>query len=158
MKTIITRPPAYTKYLLEEGMIKEGKYEVIEHATPESATGKDVLTSGIPNHLAVLCNTITTVPLWLPLELRGQELSVDQVRQYAKPAQTYRVMPEKVVLYQVVGTWLALGGEYTESNKNTDIFFSKENAEKECDRLNEAEKPKTRDYRVNYRVIEMEVK
>ena len=101
MTTIISRHPAYITYLLEIGLISE-VYEVISHATPEQITGRHVISSGLPNSLACLCKSVTTVPLWLPEELRGVELTLEQVRQFAKPAETFRVFSGSIKLYEVV--------------------------------------------------------
>lgn len=99
---IITRHPAYTAYLLEIGLISEG-YKVITHATPEDIRGRHVISSGLPNSLASLCRSVTTVPLWVPESLRGVELSVEQVREFAKTPETYRVFSGKITLFEVVG-------------------------------------------------------
>ena len=92
MKTlVITQHQGYVEYLLEEGTIKDGDYDVIPHATPEDCRGRRVLTSGLPLHLGALCESLTTVPLYLPASLRGVELTSDDVRKYAQKAVTYKV-------------------------------------------------------------------
>lgn len=86
---IVTRHPGLLEYLLEIGLADHST-EVVSHASPEAVAGKNVC-GVLPHSLSYLCETFTEVPLDLPQELRGTELTVEQVRQYAKPAVTYRV-------------------------------------------------------------------
>ena len=90
-KLVITRHSALVELLLERGLIKEGDYELITHATPEDIAGKDVI-GVLPMALAALANTITEVPLVVPQELRGQELTLNQVREFAGAPVTYKVL------------------------------------------------------------------
>ena len=91
MKTVITRHQAYTDYLLHIGLIKDGDYKVIAHAATDDIKGQDIITSGLPLHLAALANTVTVVPLYLPADLRGVELNVKQVADHAGNPQTFKV-------------------------------------------------------------------
>ena len=90
-KIVVTRHPALVEYLLEKGIIKEGEFHLISHATIEDIEGKDVI-GVLPMVLASAANTITEVPLVVPQELRGQELSLDQVREFAGAPVTYKVI------------------------------------------------------------------
>ena len=90
-KLVVTRHSALVELLLERGLIKEGDFTLISHATPEDVAGKDVI-GVLPMALAALANTITEVPLVVPQELRGQELSIDQVREFAGAPVTYKVL------------------------------------------------------------------
>jgi len=49
-------------------------------------------------HLAALASSITEVPLKIPSDLRGKELTVKEVRKYAEPPVTYvvTIIKEKV--------------------------------------------------------------
>ena len=95
METIvITRHAAYIVHLVNLGLIEPG-VEVIKHATPEDVAGKHVITSGLPLHLASLTEKLTTVPLFLPFELRGEELTLEQVEKYAQPAASYVIRTEE---------------------------------------------------------------
>jgi len=86
---IITRHPGLVEYLREIGMA-DAETLVISHATPENVAGKN--TCGVlPHSLSCLCETFTEVPLALPQELRGAELTVEQVRQFAGKSVTYKV-------------------------------------------------------------------
>lgn len=88
-KIVITRHPALISYLEEIGLISEGT-PVYAHATPELVKDKQVIGI-LPLYLAVLTETITEIPLNIPQELRGQELSLEQIRQYADAPRTYAV-------------------------------------------------------------------
>ena len=86
---IVTRHTGLVSYLQEIGLAGEG-VEVISHATPAAVTGKHVC-GVLPHSLSVLTASFTEVPLVVPAELRGQELTLEQVRQYAGQPVTYRV-------------------------------------------------------------------
>lgn len=86
---VVTRHPALVEYLVEQGLIPAGA-QVITHATPADVRGRDVI-GVLPLSLAALAQTVTEVPLNLPAELRGQELSLAQVRQYAGAPVIYEV-------------------------------------------------------------------
>lgn len=86
---IVTRHPGLVAYLREIGLA-DAETVVVPHATPDMVRGKCVC-GVLPHSLSCLCATFTEVPLDLPQELRGAELTVEQVRQYARPAVTYRV-------------------------------------------------------------------
>ena len=91
MKTIVvTRHESYVTHLVNIGLIEEG-VEVVAHATASAVEGKHVVTSGLPLHLAALAARLTTVPLFLPAELRGKELSLEEVEQFAQTPSSYVV-------------------------------------------------------------------
>ena len=83
-RILITRHPALAQFLTQQG-IKFDK--IIDHATAEDVKGKDVL----PLHLAALANTITSVDLNLPAEMRGKELTIADVGEYFNSLTTYKV-------------------------------------------------------------------
>jgi hypothetical protein len=87
---IVTRHPAYVEYLIQIGLIGS-EAEVIPHATPADVRGNIVITSGLPFPLAALAHSVVIVPLWLPPELRGVELSVEEVAAHAKEPKHYVV-------------------------------------------------------------------
>ena len=87
---VITRHQSYVQHLEGMGLIEPGAL-VVAHATPEDVAGRHVLTSGLPLHLAALAAKLTTVGLFLPAELRGKELTLEEVEQYAQPAASYVV-------------------------------------------------------------------
>lgn len=86
---VVTRHPGLVAYLQEIGLAPEG-VEVVSHATAENVAGKNVC-GVLPHSLSCLCASFTEVPLSLPAELRGTELTLEQVRQYAGQPVTYRV-------------------------------------------------------------------
>lgn len=90
------------QYLTECGIILPST-TVIPHASEGDVPGKDVIiVSGVlPLRLAALASTVTEVPLNLPAELRGVELTLEQVRQFAGTEKMYRV--------QVVSTYIPRG-------------------------------------------------
>lgn len=90
---IITRHPGYTAYCKSINLIDDATI-VIEHATADQLKGRHVITSGLPLHLAALCASLTIVPLDIPLEARGKELSIEEIRKYAGKPQCYRVISE----------------------------------------------------------------
>lgn len=90
METIIvTRHEALIQYLIEQGVVEEGT-KVISHATPEDVNGKHVI-GVLPLRLAALTAKVTEVPLNIPAEMRGKELSIKDVRKYAGEITSYEV-------------------------------------------------------------------
>lgn len=86
---VVTRHTALVEYLAERGCVPQGT-PLLTHATPEEVRGKHVY-GVLPMHLAAEAALITEVPLSIPAELRGVELTLEQVRQYAGEPVTYRV-------------------------------------------------------------------
>ena len=82
------------EYLREIGLASP-ETVVITHATPEAVACKRVC-GVLPHSLSCLCESFTEVPLDLPQELRGTELTVEDVRKYASTPVTYRVRLEDV--------------------------------------------------------------
>jgi hypothetical protein len=84
---IVTRHAALVEVLAEDyGYVGP----VLAHATAADVRGKCVV-GVLPLHLAAAAESVTEVTLNLPPELRGKELSVDQVRQHLIGLSTYRV-------------------------------------------------------------------
>jgi putative CRISPR-associated protein (TIGR02620 family) len=86
---IVTRHSGLVEYL-KEIELADNFTAVISHATPENVVGRDVC-GVLPHSLSCLTNSFTEVPLALPAELRGKELSLEEVRQYAGKPVTYQV-------------------------------------------------------------------
>lgn len=97
---IVTRHPGLVEYLREVGMA-DATTTVVAHATPDVVKGKRVC-GVLPHSLSTLCETFTEVPLNLPQELRGVELTVEQVRQFAGAPVTYRVLSDTAISTDVV--------------------------------------------------------
>lgn len=94
METIIvTRHAALTQYLIDSG-IAPPDARIVPHAGAEEIRGKHVI-GVLPLHLAALCERVTVVPLDIPADMRGVELTIEQVRAMARPAETYTVRASK---------------------------------------------------------------
>jgi putative CRISPR-associated protein (TIGR02620 family) len=90
MKTIVvTRHQSMIKYLKEKNIIDEDAI-VIPHATENDLKGNRVI-GVLPVHLAVFTKEYVSVPLLVPKELRGKELTIEEVREYAATPKTYIV-------------------------------------------------------------------
>ena len=86
---IVTRHPALVEYLHEIGIAPEGA-TVLTHASPADIEGTHVI-GVLPLSLAALCSKVTEVPLALTPEMRGKELSLDEVRAIASAPVSYEV-------------------------------------------------------------------
>lgn len=89
-KIVITRHPALVDFLLEKGIIENESYELHAHATKDMIEGKDVI-GVLPLGLAKYANTVTSVNLILPPDMRGKELTLEDVRQYCSDIETFQV-------------------------------------------------------------------
>ena len=84
---VITRHKALLAYLLDKDIIKEGEYKLIEHADYKDVEGQDVI-GVLPLQLASYAKSVTEVPLKLTPEMRGKELTFEEVEKVAeKPVQ-----------------------------------------------------------------------
>lgn len=88
-KLVVTRHPAMVQYLKEIGIVTKN-VEVVTHASEDLVTDRDVV-GVLPHSLSCLTRTFTEVPLFVPAELRGTELTIDQIRTFCRPAVTYKV-------------------------------------------------------------------
>lgn len=89
MTVIVTQHDALVSYLQKIGMTN-GDEEIIEHAFQEDIKDRDVIGI-LPLHLAVLANTVTTVPLNIPPDMRNQELTLEDIEELAGDIQTFKV-------------------------------------------------------------------
>ena len=89
---VVTRHKALFSYLLEKGIVAENT-PVLTHVTSDEVKDHDVI-GVLPLHLAALTKTVTEIPLNIPKELRGKELTLTQVRQYAGNPVTYNIQIE----------------------------------------------------------------
>jgi len=83
---IVTRHPALVQVLAGLGITGR----VIAHVTPADVTGMDVY-GVLPYRLAALASSFTEITLDLPPELRGVELSAEQIRAHMGALTTYTV-------------------------------------------------------------------
>ena len=86
---VVTRHQGLVEYLQEIGLADKN-VDVITHASADVVSGKHVC-GVLPHSLSCLCESFTEIPLNLPQELRGVELSLEQVRQFACKPVTYIV-------------------------------------------------------------------
>ena len=87
---VITRHNGLVEHLKDINLIDDSAV-IISHATAEDIAGKDVV-GVLPHSLSVQAKTFTEVPLiGLPAELRGQELTVEHMKEYAGDPVTYVV-------------------------------------------------------------------
>lgn len=84
---IVTRHAALKEFLISKGAA-DASTPVLPHASEEDVRGKEV-AGVLPMHLAALTATFTTVELALPLEMRGRELTLDDMKRYCKGLHTY---------------------------------------------------------------------
>lgn len=87
MKVLATRHEALVQYFANMGLTFD---KVIAHATAEDVTGNDVY-GVLSLHLASLANTVTTIDMNLPAEMRGKELSLEDIKKYLVDISTYKV-------------------------------------------------------------------
>ena len=86
---VVTRHGGLVDYLKDIGRVPHD-VEVVPHATAENVLGRRVI-GVLPNRLAASAFCITEVSLDIPPDLRGKELSKEQVGQYATGVVTYVV-------------------------------------------------------------------
>ena len=89
-KIIVTRHPALLQFLTECGEVDEGT-AVLAHVSDPSALEGAHVYGILPLDLAARCGKVTAVTLRVPVELRGVELTLEQVREYAGELATYKV-------------------------------------------------------------------
>lgn len=86
---VVTRHQGLVEYLKEINLI-DGTATIVSHATAETVERKNVV-GVLPHSLSCKAISFTEVPLNLPPEMRGVELTVDDMRKYAGEPVTYRV-------------------------------------------------------------------
>lgn len=86
---VVTRHKALLQ-LLQEKLWLSPVTPIIEHATAEDIKGKHVI-GVLPLSLACLAASITEVTLDIPFALRGQELTLEQLKEFYIGERTYKV-------------------------------------------------------------------
>jgi len=84
---IVTRHEALVTVLSEDYKITG---DVMPHAGAEEVRGRHVV-GVLPLHLAAEAATLTVVDLQIPPDVRGRELTTDEVRRFSRGLVTYRV-------------------------------------------------------------------
>ena len=87
---VVTRHPALVRYLREVVDLPPDTPVVTHVSDPADLAGKHVY-GVLPINLAAHALCVTIVPLRIPAELRGQELSLAQVRAFAGELETFKV-------------------------------------------------------------------
>lgn len=86
---VVTRHPALLTVLIERGLV-DTNTPIVTHASEDQVRGKHVL-GVLPHRLSSLCGLYTELSINVPPEMRGRELTVEQVREYASAPVTYSV-------------------------------------------------------------------
>jgi len=89
MAIIVTRHPSMVALLVKEGLV-DSSTPVLAHASAEEIRGKHVF-GVLPHSLSCLTASFTEIPLRIPAEMRGKELSLDDLQKFAGEAVTYTV-------------------------------------------------------------------
>lgn len=89
MTVVVTRHKALVEFLIKRKIIGADT-PIISHATEKDVLGKDVI-GVLPLRLAALAASVTEVPMDIPAELRGQELSLEQVEAFSGEPVKYTV-------------------------------------------------------------------
>ncbi len=85
---VVTRHNALIEVL--ESDFGMSDMEVLAQATPEQVKGRHVVGI-LPIYLAAHAASITVLNLNVPVELRGQELTADQIREMMGDLTTYKI-------------------------------------------------------------------
>jgi len=88
---IVSRHKALVEYLQERRLVGKD-VKVISRVEDVSEIEGMIVVGVLPLHLAAHCKEVWEVPLNLPLELRGVELGIEDIRKYAEPIQAYQVI------------------------------------------------------------------
>lgn len=96
---VVTRHDGLVDFLIEEGVISKETPVATHIQDPEILDGKNVI-GVLPVKLACRCLVFAELDLSaVPGELRGKELTVNQVRQYQGGLYVYTVNPLKEIKF-----------------------------------------------------------
>lgn len=87
---VVTKHQGLVDYLKEQQIINENT-KIISHVSDPNEIRHEDVIGVLPLNLAVLTRTITEIPLSLAYEDRGQELSLERVREIANDPVIYEV-------------------------------------------------------------------
>lgn len=88
-KLVVTRYKSLVEYMRDLGLIDEDT-RVIAHAHPNDVKGKHVL-GVLPYWLAAHAGKFTEIQIRVPSELKGKELTLEQVKFYSLEPKTYQI-------------------------------------------------------------------
>ena len=86
---VVTRHNALIEYLEELGVVPDGT-SVVAHATEEDVCGKHVY-GVLSMRLAAKAAMLTEVSMTIPVEWRGVELTLEQIKACKPELFTYRI-------------------------------------------------------------------
>ena len=86
---IVTRHVGLVEYLIKKGLATNTT-AVVTHANASVVRGRKVC-GVLPHSLSCLTDSFTEIPLALPLDLRGKELSGEEIEKYAGEPITYTI-------------------------------------------------------------------
>lgn len=87
---VVTRHSGMVDYLVYMGYVPSDAV-VISHVTDSSVLKDKTVWGVLPHSLSSLCSVFCEVPLNLPSEYRGKELSMEEMFRFACPAKSYAV-------------------------------------------------------------------
>ena len=88
---VVTRHKGMIEYLVYMGYVPND-CQIVSHVTDSSILKGKTVWGVLPHSLSSLCDMFCEVPLNLPAELRGKELSMEEMVRYAGPAKGYKVV------------------------------------------------------------------
>jgi hypothetical protein len=90
---VVTRHEVLIEYLHKTTIVNKRTCSILEQVTdPRQIMGAHVI-GVLPPYLAMYAHKVTNVPMVVPAELRGVELTLEQVEQYAGKPFTYELNP-----------------------------------------------------------------
>lgn len=89
---VVTSHKGMEDYLVHMGYIPSDAH-VISHVSDASVIKDKTVWGVLPHSLSSLCSKFCEVPLNLPAEYRGKELSMEEMIRYAGRAKAYQVRP-----------------------------------------------------------------
>lgn len=90
---VVTRHTALVELLRRRGVLSSAA-RVIPHATAEDVRGQEIV-GVLPLALAALAASVTEIPLSIPEEWRGRELTLEELESIAGAPVTYRVVRQE---------------------------------------------------------------
>ena len=88
---VVTRHKALVQYLKEQGLIDENT-QIVSHIDNPDIIKNKIVLGVLPHSLSCLTKEYWEISLNLPPELRGKELSVEDIKKYSKGLKRYIVI------------------------------------------------------------------
>ena len=87
---VVTRHKGMVEYLVHMGYVPND-CQIVSHVTDSSVLQDKTVWGVLPHSLSSLCSAFCEVPLNIPAEFRGKELSMEEMSRFAGPAKCYQV-------------------------------------------------------------------